>query len=572
MASQREFVSFLQENQIILPSASHYGGISGFKDYGINGIKLKNKILDQWRNLLANEDNLIYEIETPTLLPNIVLKASGHVDNFDDMVVELENGDIKRADHLVGEWLVNNKQLSLNIDSMNMSDLEKIINDYNICGQKTYVKVTRKNLMFKSNIHDTENVNDNNTLYLRPEIAQGIFLSIKQIQIFLKKDVGFGISQTGKSYRKEINPSETRFREFTQAEVEYLYDPYNKTHINYDTIKYITIPILTANNQNINQPLEYIRINTAINNKLISSELMGFFMANIHKLAINIGIDPEKIRFRQQLDNEKAHYSLDCWDLECYVDNKWLECVGISDRGDYDLKSHSKFSSNKLLAKRFHKDPISEIVLEPILNYKNLSKHKNINIENLKNYFSNQTQESLLLLKQILESNNNVEYDDIMIDNSLIAINEKVITHTYENYYPHIIEPSLGIDRLLYTTLKHNFRFRNNDNKKIVLSLSENMILYNVAIFPLLNKQELWDKVHQIKHLLKKLNCFLDYTTSTSLGKKYVRADELGIPKCITVDMNTLDDNKVTIRNIDTMEQIRINIDDLNNYFLAKNI
>jgi len=207
--------NYLQENQLIIPSYQHYGGFSGFQDYGIIGVQIKNKFLNLWRDFFLDED--IHEVEIPTIMPHAILKASGHVDRFTDYVVYSQNNSCYRADHLAKKWFNehNMSNLSNQVDSWDSSTLEHYINthnmlDYEIIDSTVIPKTTvqKKNLMIE--VPSNTLVLGADPDFLRPELAQGIFVNFKTYQSYLQNNdtsfKSFGIAQIGKSYRKEISP------------------------------------------------------------------------------------------------------------------------------------------------------------------------------------------------------------------------------------------------------------------------------------------------------------------------------------------------------------------------------
>lgn len=254
----------LHENQYIVPSYSHYGGYSGFHDYGVLGIRTKNKLLNYWRDFFLYHDD-IHEIETPIIMPYNLLKASGHVDRFTDYMVTDANGTHFRADHLVRDYLreIGDHKLAELVDSFTSNQLEYYINKNNLIEKPNdkLVNVTQKNLMFElpganNDAHtNRDHTNSGHTNrdcpdFLRPELAQGIFVNIKNYVQYSRDTLPFGLAQIGKSYRKEISPSQfTRMREFTQAEIEYFVNPTNKDHPNYEKHRDYNIPILTSEMQ-----------------------------------------------------------------------------------------------------------------------------------------------------------------------------------------------------------------------------------------------------------------------------------------------------------------------------------
>lgn len=574
MDTKQRLRTCLHENQYIVPSYSHYGGYSGFHDYGVLGIRIKNKLLNYWREFFLHQDD-INEIETPVVMPYDILKASGHVDKFTDYMVTDASGRNFRADHLVKDYLRDKGDYKLAelVDSFKANQLEYYINSYNLVQKPDNkpVKVVHKNLMF-----EIPNSHDDKPDFLRPELAQGMFVNIKNYVQYSRDILPFGLAQIGKSYRKEINPSPfTRLREFTQAEIEYFVDPKDKNHPNYDKYKDYQIPILTSTMQmeNQNKPLVTSLQDALINNQ-ISHQTMAYFLAKIHQFALNIGLKPDKIRFRQHMDNEMAHYASECWDLETFVDNDWLECVGCADRGDYDLRVHST-PINSLKIQQRLKIPTTTKKLKLNINKKAISKeYKDLKeqiLEFLDRFKDLEKMQQDLQTKgyYIIGITGNNMINQVDITNKMVDIQEKEVLIEYDDIYPHTIEPSFGIDRLLYSMFEQNFWIRENDipnqnDKRTVISLPKLLVPYDIAIFQLHNKKDMMDIAQQVKELCKEngLHCYID-NSRVSIGKRYARLDEIGVKYAITIDPGTLQDHQVTLRERDTMKQIRIDIDDL---------
>ena len=559
---QQKLRTCLQENHYILPSFQAYGGLSGFQDYGVEGSKVKNKFLSVWREFFLNDiADTIVEIETPAIVPYNILKASGHVDRFTDFIVYDKYNICYRADHLAKNWFKTNNMIDMadKVDTWDQSTLEENINKYNMLNQT--VTVEKKNLMFDVAFTTPEDIN-----FLRPEIAPAMFVNFKLIQQYLKTNCPFGIAQIGKSYRKEISPSPyTRMREFNQAEIEYFVDPLNKTHKNFNKYKDIKIPLLTADMQQKNN-FEYILVSVdeAVSSGLIKQQIMAYFLAKIYMFALKIGLKEKNIRFRQHMSHEMAHYAIECWDLEAYVNNDWLECVGCADRGSFDLQTHSKYGNMQLSAKRQLKKSIEQITLEPKLNLKLIGKTIGKFTPIVVKDFENFTQENLKEIKDKIDNNEfSIKFDNTIypITKEMITIEQVTKIIDYEEFYPHVIEPSFGIDRLLYAVFEQNFWARDNDDQRIVLSLPKILCPYDVAVVTLSKNDELNKLVDSIHTMLFKygIKCYRD-DSSISIGKKYARLDELGISTVITVDFDSLKDNKVTLRDRDTTKQNRVSI------------
>nr|QBK89776.1 MAG: class II glycyl-tRNA synthetase [Pithovirus LCPAC101] len=583
--------NILQTNQFIVPSYGTYGGLSGFHDYGILGTKVKLKLLNLWRSFFLDK-NEIDEIETPIIIPYDVLYASGHVSRFTDYIVKDKDGRVHRADHLVKDYFRDNgmDKLADQVDGWTQQKLESEINKYKMVsspGHAGYIKVETKNLMYSipsaaSNSSGSSN-NTPHTDFLRPELAQGIFINYGICKQFMKKDLPFGLAQVGKSYRKEISPqSFVRMREFTQAEIEFFTDPLNKTHSNYDSIKDYCIPILTGKMQENNEKVRIVTISDAIESGIISHQIMGYFLANIHQFCLKIGLKEEKIRFRQHLPSEMAHYASECWDLETYVNNDWLECIGCADRGSYDLRAHGDkgVGNCKGVEKRKLETPIVIKTLKIKVNKSVVTSKYNDATNSIVKYFYTLNEEELINIKNTLQDTNNgmlthkvvrINIDELeyVITKDMILFSETEEVTKYEEFIPHSIEPSFGIDRILYSIFEHNLWIREGDTNgkvtyKNILSLPKILSPYDIAIFCLQNKKDMMNIVNKIKNKLMDsgIKCYTD-TSSVRIGKKYVRSDEIGVKFTITVDPGSLDDNKVTIRDRDTLSQNRINIDEI---------
>lgn len=315
--------TFLQENQIIVPSYQLYGGLSGYQDYGIVGFQIKKKLIESWRNLFLRNCE-IHEIELPAIMPHAALKASGHVDRFTDFVVYDAFGQCHRADHFAKKWFHDNKMddLANQVDSFDQATLELKMNAFlmmNAANAKKWfmehdmiymanlveswdrdmlkincakheipdysIKVLKKNLMIE--VPSNSLVRDAEPDFLRPELAQGIFVNFKACYSFLQNDnrdfKPFGIAQVGQSYRKEISPQPLiRMREFTQAELEYFVDPNKKTHVDIDQYLDLVVPLLTSDMQlNGTTTCLSITIRDALQQNIISNELMAYFIAKI---------------------------------------------------------------------------------------------------------------------------------------------------------------------------------------------------------------------------------------------------------------------------------------------------
>ena len=558
----------LTRNQYIIPSAEIYGGFSGFHDYGVMGIKTKNKLIEKWRQFFLFEEE-IDEIETSIIMPYVALQASGHVDRFQDFIVYDNEKKCHRADHLLENFFEKNNMPSQRnqVSSWNADKMTSEINKYNIL--KDASKVLTKNMMYE--IVQANNSDDKTyTNFLRPELAQGIFTSFKRISDFTKKKLPFGIAQVGKSYRKEISPTPfTRMREFTQAEIEFFIDPKNPNYKKIENYLDLKLPLLSSESQeSASDDIVMMSVEEAVKTKIINHETMAYFLVRIYLFAKEIDLKDGKIRFRQHMPNEMAHYANQCWDLECLVSNKWLECVGIADRGSYDLEAHSIKSGTKLICKRQLENPYAQNVAKVKLNMKLIGKKYKSNTSKIVEYFNNLNQNEIIAL----ENNNtdiHIDDTDFIIDRNMIYIYKEQDIIQHEEFYPHTIEPSIGIDRILYAVFEQNFFVREDDDKRIVLALPKCISPYDVAVFSLYKNQDMDNVVNTIKNNLRnhKISGYID-CSNVSIGRKYSRLDEIGIKYAITVDPGSLEDKQVTVRERNSMSQIRVPIQDVHTLFL----
>ena len=557
-----EMMSISKKRGFLYPSFEIYSGVAGFYDYGPLGGMLKNNIMNLWRNYYINQEQF-YEIEAPTIMPRETLKASGHVDNFTDPMVKCsECKEVYRADHIIEDAI--NKE----VEGLPDETLTQIIQDNNIvcenCGGKLG-DVESYNLMFKTQI----GVSGKQTGYMRPETAQGIFIAFKRISRFYKDKLPFGIVQLGKSYRNELSPRQgvIRLREFTQAEAEISVDPSDKTHKNYEKIQDYTLKLYGQKQQLENLEPITITVKKAVDEGIISSEMIAYQIVVARKFLADLGIADDAIRFRQHLPDEMAHYAIDCWDAEVKTDQYgWVEIIGIADRTDFDLKSHIKHSKEDLSVFKEYDEP------------KTVTKTKaSFNMKKFGPTFKGDSAKAKEILEQtnpdeIIEAfNENGKYtfsindNEYTIDDTFITFKTEDEQIRGERIVPHVIEPSYGIDRIIYSTLLHAYTEDVNDEgeKRSYLKLPAKIAPIKAAILPLVNKEPLTDIATEIEETLRLNNIITSYDTSGTIGRRYARSDEIGIPYAITVDYDTIDDNSVTIRNRDTFKQVRIKIDEL---------
>lgn len=546
------------------PSFEIYSGVSGFTDYGPLGASLKNKIMQNWRKqYIAGEG--FYEIEGPTVMPEEVLKASGHVDNFTDPMTKCEDcGEVFRADHIIEEVI------NQDVESLENEELDKIIINNNItcpsCGGKL-ANIWNYNLMFKTQI----GAKGNKPGYMRPETAQGIFILFKRLSRFFRNKLPFGVVQLGKAYRNEISPRQgvIRLREFTQAEAEIFLNPKDKTHPKFSQIANEKLSLCSQDVQINNKNALEITAKDALDKKIVSSEMLIYQLYLARKFLRELGIPDEVLRFRQHLPGEMAHYALDCWDVECFTDQYgWVEIIGIADRGDYDLSSHTNFSNEELSI--YNEFEESKIIAKSIVK-PNLSKFGpsfKADAPKIKTWLENIKEDQIAKLKSTIETEGKYT---VILDDKFELLPEHLIFEDIEEeikgekIIPHVIEPSFGIDRILYCTLLHSFHEAENKEDKEYFKFAEKIAPVQISVFPLMNKDGLGEIATEITENLRSEGFNVDLDISGTIGKRYARGDEIGVPLAITVDFETKDDNKVTLRNRDTEKQERVKIEELKN-------
>ncbi|CAG2053455.1 unnamed protein product [Timema podura] len=349
-----------------------YGGITGQFDFGPMGCALKANLLNAWRSFFVLEEQML-EVDCSVLTPEPVLKASGHVDRFADLMVkDIGTGECFRLDHLIKahlEKLAADKKISqatkeecqdiiVKLDGMTKQDMSDVIQKFNIHSPLTGNELTEPiefNLMFATQIGPSGLIKG----FLRPETAQGIFVNFKRLLEFNQGRLPFAAAQIGNAFRNEISPRSglIRVREFTMAEIEHFCDPNDKQHPKFDSVKETELLLYSACNQMDGKSAEIIKIGDAVQRGLVANQTLGYFMARIQQFLILVGIDTSKLRFRQHMSNEMAHYACDCWDAEMLTSYGWIECVGCADRSAFDLTQHTKATGVRLAAEKKLQEP-----------------------------------------------------------------------------------------------------------------------------------------------------------------------------------------------------------------------
>jgi glycyl-tRNA synthetase len=326
------------------------------------------------------------------------------------------------------------------------------------------------------------------------------------------------------------------------AEIEYFVHPDHKYHNNYGSIKETKIVAWSREAQTLGQDPVLLSIDHLVQHKIINSELLGYFIARTFLFLQHIGIT--HVRFRQHGNGELAHYANDCWDAECLTSYGWMECVGIADRGNYDLTCHSTGSKKPLYAYELLSEPIIKQCQRIVPNKSLIGKTFKAEAPAII--------DALSKMKQIPVEP--IQSHIITKDMYTIEVFQKKKTH--RKYIPEVIEPSFGIGRILYALLEQSYKTR-ADQRRTILSLKPFMSYKDIAVVSISYSESFETKIRDLCNKLAKLhiNCYQD-NSSVSIGKKYSRMDEIGIPFCITFDFE--DDDCVTLRERDSTKQVRL--------------
>ena len=460
--TMEKIVNLCKGRGFIFAGSEIYGGLANTWDYGPLGVELKNNVKRAWWKKFVQENPYNVGLDAAILMNPQTWVASGHLGGFSDPLMDCKECKERfRADKLIEGWCEENDfTLEKPVDAFSQEEMAAFVAEHQIpcptCGKHNFTDIRQFNLMFKTFQGVTEDAK--NTVYLRPETAQGIFVNFQNIQRTTRKKLPFGVCQVGKSFRNEITPGNFTFRtrEFEQMELEFFCKP--------------------------GSDLEWF----------------SYWRNFCHQWLLDLNIKDENLRLRDHDKDELSFYSKATTDFEYLFPFGWGELWGVADRTDYDLTQHQNTSGKDMT------------------------------------YFD-------------------------QADN--------------EHYIPYVIEPSLGADRVTLAFLLEAYDEevvgqdkKGNDDVRVVMRFHPTLAPFKAAVLPLSKK--LGDKGRELQAMLSK-HFMVDYDDTGSIGKRYRRQDEVGTPYCITVDFETVGDDKtpadncVTIRDRDTMEQVRVPIDQL---------
>ena len=459
-------VALCKNRGFIFPGSEIYGGLANTWDYGPLGVELKNNVKKAWWKKFVQENPYNVGQDSAILMNPQTWVASGHLGGFSDPLMDCKECKERfRADKLIEDFCqANGITLDKPIDAFSQEEMAAFVEEKQIpcptCGKHNFTDIRQFNLMFKTFQGVTEDAK--NTVYLRPETAQGIFVNFNNVQRTTRRKLPFGVCQIGKSFRNEITPGNFTFRtrEFEQMELEFFCKP--------------------------GTDLEWF----------------SYWRSFCHDWLLNLNMQDEHLRLRDHAPEELCFYSKATTDFEYLFPFGWGELWGVADRTDYDLTQHQTVSGQDMT------------------------------------YFDPETN---------------------------------------EHYIPYVVEPSLGADRVVLAFLVEAYDEEVVDPAKndvrVVMHFHPALAPFKVAVLPLSKK--LGDKAREIQAELSKY-WMVDYDETGSIGKRYRREDEIGTPYCVTVDFDTVGDAEkegdgcVTVRDRDTMEQVRLPISELKAYLEEK--
>jgi glycyl-tRNA synthetase len=534
-----------------------YGGVSGFVTYGSLGARLKQNIEKKIREIFVNKLGVL-ETESPIITPAEVFDASGHIAHFKEPLVECKKcGKRFRADHLLEE---SAEMSEADAEKLTLEEIDEAIRKNGIkcpdCGG-SFGKAETFLTMFKTTIGPYSKA----VGYGRPEAAQGIFVEFNRFFGLAREKLPFGVLQTGHALRNEISPRQglIRLREFTITDLEFFYDPEEPNcHLLKDVENEKLRLLMIETRQKDSEEIIQVTVKEALSKGLIKLEWQAAFMAYAKRLLVELGVPEDKQRFIEKFPWEKAHYSNQTFDQQVLVDRwGWVEVSGHADRSDYDLKSHMKHSGADMRVFKEYEKPIEkeELTAKPLM-------------VKLGPIFKNEAGKVAELLAKTdveeldasLKKNGYFMLGKFKLLPEHVDIQRKKTVQRGKRFIPHVVEPSLGSDRLLYVALEYAYHVKED---RVILSFPRAIAPVQVGVYPLMNKDGLSEKAIDLRKMLVNEGFLVDYDESGSIGRRYARADEIGAQLGITIDYDTLGNDTVTVRDRDSWKQVRTKIDGL---------
>jgi glycyl-tRNA synthetase len=534
-----------------------YGGVGGFVTYGPLGARLKQNIEAKLREIFVAKLG-IFEIESAVITPGRVFEASGHVDHFKEPMVECSGCHKRfRADHLLEEYakVSSTEAEKMSLDEINQALKAKEVSCPECGGGFNFPQY------FLTMFETTIGPYSGSTGYGRPEAAQGIFVEFNRLYAVAREKLPFGVIQIGHALRNEISPRQglIRLREFTIADLEFFFDPEEPDCCFLKDVENESLPILLGKTRLADsEETVTLTVREALDRKIVNSEWQAFFMAMAKRLLIEIGVPAEKQRFIEKLPWEKAHYSKQSFDQEVFVDRwGWVEVSGHAYRTDYDLSSHMRASGADMRVYKEYQKPLEKeaLVVKPIM-------------AKLGPVFKKEAAKVAELLSKSnaeevaasLEKNGSYTVENYKILPEQVEVTNQKTTVRGVRFIPHVVEPSFGCDRLFYVALEYAYGMKDD---RIVMSFPRSIAPIQVNVYPLVNKDGLAEKAQEVHNLLVNEGFMVDMDDAGSIGRRYARADEAGVPLGVTVDYDTMKDGTITIRDRDSWKQVRSALKDL---------
>ncbi len=534
-----------------------YGGVGGFVTYGPLGARLKQNIEAKLREIFVTKLG-IFEIESAVITPGKVFEASGHVDHFKEPMVECSGCHKRfRADHLLEEYakISPTEAEKMSLDEINEALKSNAVTCPECGGGFNFPQ------HFLTMFETTIGPYSGSTGYGRPEAAQGIFVEFNRLYAVAREKLPFGVIQIGHALRNEISPRQglIRLREFTIADLEFFFDPEEPDCCFLKDVENESLPILLGENRLAkSEETVTLTVREALDKKVVISEWQAFFMAMAKKLLIEIGVPAERQRFIEKLPWEKAHYSRQSFDQEVFVDRwGWVEVSGHAYRTDYDLSGHMRASGADMRVYKEYQKPVEKeaLVVKPIM-----AKFGPV--------FKKEAGKVAELLSK---ANAETVAASLKEDGCFMVENYKILPEQVEvvkqktlvrgvRFIPHVVEPSFGCDRLFYVALEYAYGVKDD---RIVMSFPRSIAPMQVNVYPLVNKDGLAEKAQEVHDLLVNEGFMVEIDEAGSIGRRYARADEGGVPLGVTIDYDTLNDGTVTIRDRDSWRQVRSALKDL---------
>ncbi len=539
------------------PSYEIYGGVGGFINYGPLGAMLKQRMEAKFRDFFVKPLGIL-EMESSVITPAKVFEASGHVKAFREPMVECQKCKKKfRADHLLQEQA---KMSDTQTEKLSLQELAKETKKHEVkcpeCGGELG-KPKYFMTMFTTNIGPYSDA----VGYGRPEAAQGVFVEFKRLYETARERLPLGVVQIGHALRNEISPRQglIRLREFTIADIEFFFDPEDPQCTLLKEVENETLRLIPAElkRKDVREAVE-VTVKEALQKGYIKTQWQAYFMVRAKHFLNELGVPDGKQRFIEKLEWERAHYSLQGYDQEIHLDRwGWTEVSGHNYRTDYDLRRHMEHSGVDMEVFREYDEPVMKetIVVEPVL-------------ATIGPIFKKDAQKVAALLskadpkkvEKMLKEKGYYMAETFKLLPEHINIVRKKVEERGRRFIPHVVEPSFGIDRLVYVALEYAYDRRED---RTLLRLPRELAPVQVGAYPLVSKDGLPEKTQKLRRMLMEEGFTVEYDEAGSIGRRYARADEAGTPLCITVDYQTLKDNTVTIRDRDSWKQVRAKIENL---------